>query len=139
MSKVVEMAFPSEAPKSWIEDIMDNPEKLTTLQRITGGGPNGSLEVLKLQREMSNDGKKWDLAMKQLDRNWEAEKAKLYAEDRRGKRLEGMVTKILNTATEALGEGDDGGQSAQQNAKTTGSDIISQQCPVCVENKRSAS
>jgi hypothetical protein len=89
-------------PKSFLEEILEDPGKAATVQRLFGAGDN--LDALKLQKEIENDRRKWELAMKKFDLETKIRLLELQGNSQRRQQIESGFKRLIGAVSEALGE-----------------------------------
>jgi len=122
-------------PRSWIDDILSDPNKLEVLQRIFG---KTDIETLKLMREMKKDDREFQMALKKLDIDTKLKLLGLREEARRREALSSGFKRIIRAATEALeeeveGGGESKGESTKIEGKRMPSNLIEVTCEDCGE------
>ncbi|MEM3958535.1 MAG: hypothetical protein QXO47_10090 [Thermoproteota archaeon] len=88
--------------KSFLEDVMEDPNKQALLERMFGSKVDK--EAIQLQREMENDRRKWELALKKFDYETRLNYAKLLGEQRRGDMFENGLRQVVGAVSRALSD-----------------------------------
>jgi len=117
-------------PRSWIEDIISDPNKLEVLQRLFG---KSDIETLKLLREMKKDDREFQMALKKLDIDTKLKLLGLREEARRREAITSGFKRIIKAATEALEE-EGGEESGEESVNIEGKRIPPNLIEVTCEN-----
>ena len=91
-------------PRTWLDEILEDPKKLEIVQRIFGGGKEKDTEYLKLLREMKRDEKEFQMMLKKLDLDTKLKLLQMRAEAEKRAAVERGFKRLIAAASEALGE-----------------------------------
>jgi hypothetical protein len=109
--------------KSWIEDVLENPEKYEKLQRIFG---RTDPELLKIIRDMKNDERQWMMMLKKLDLDTKLKLLQLQQEEMKRKAIEKGLKRVISAAAQALEE-----SSLESTPMPEGKKVITLICDEC--------
>lgn len=103
--------------EGFVESVLNDPNKQALLERLLGKTDNA--ELLRLQKEINESNRKWDLALQEYNRKYDLELRKLELESGKTDRLDRMLSKIVGAAERALSqEGEESNIQTQTQTQT---------------------
>jgi hypothetical protein len=88
--------------QGFLDEVANDEKKLSLLQRFFGKGDQ--VEMIRLQKELRDSDRKWELAMKKFDRDYELEIEKLKTEREKSQRIENVLRRVTSAVESALSE-----------------------------------
>lgn len=127
-TSIDKMNEPPPASKGFWDDVLEDEDKMVKVRTLFGGGSGSSLDLLKVQREMRESDRRFQIQIIELNNRFALDQSRLGVERGRSKDIKEGVNRMIDAGVKALADEEEDGEGEDKSReKSAGTEVRKKQ------------